>query len=221
MRQNLMIALAFSAAMVASPAVAKKPPALTPMELQSLQSREYQTSKDQVFSSVVSVFQDLGYQIGAAEINTGFISAGSANKNKTGFFEALAGMRSSGGSRVTAFVETMPSGLTRVRLNFMNTKNSSSAYGSSSSKDTPVLDPKTYQVAFEHIEEALFERGALTKTAAPVQAAVPVQAAAPAPAAQTATVAQPSAPAAASPPAKPMWVPLKGTPTPQDAAQPK
>lgn len=215
MRKNLMIALAFSAAMVASPAVAKKPPALTPMELQSLQSREYQTSKDQVFSSVVSVFQDLGYQIGAAEINTGFISAGSANKNKTGFFEALAGMRSSGGSRVTAFVETMPSGLTRVRLNFMNTKNSSSAYGSSSSKDTPVLDPKTYQVAFEHIEEALFERGALTKTAAPVQAA------APAPAAQTATVAQPSAPVAASPPAKPMWVPLKGTPTPQDAAQPK
>src|SRR5689334_4240375 len=128
--RKIMVALAVGAAMTASPAVARKPPQLTPMELQSLQSREYQTTKDQVFSSVVSVFQDLGYQISAADVTTGFISAGSANTNKTGFLEAMVGMRSSGGSRVTGFVETMPSGSTRVRLNFMNTKNSSSAYGS-------------------------------------------------------------------------------------------
>lgn len=176
MRRKLLIVGLLATATVATPAAAKKPPQLTPMELQALQSREYQTTKDNVFSSVVSVFQDLGYQIGNADLPSGFITAGSANKNKTGFFEALAGVRSSGGSRVTAFIETMPSGLTRVRLNFMNTKNSSSVYGSSSSKDTPVLDPKTYQVAFEHIEEALFERGALTKTApaAPIAAVTPV-----------------------------------------------
>lgn len=228
MRNKFVVAALIGATMMAAPAYAKKAPQLTPMELQSLQSREYQTSKDQVFSSIVSVFQDLGYQISAADMASGFITAGSGNKNKTGFFEAMIGMRSSGGSRVTAFVETMPSGLTRARLNFMNTKNSSSAYGSNSSKDTPVLDPKTYQVAFEHIEEALFERGALTKTAAPVQGAVPVQAAAPVTA--TPTVAQP-APVAAStstPPAptaapapKPTWVPLKGAPTPEPATQPK
>lgn len=199
MRKKLLAAALIGAAVVASPASAKKPPALTPMELQALQSREYKTSKDQVFSSIVSVFQDLGYQIGAADVTSGFISAGSANKNKTGFFEALAGVSSSGGSRVTAFVETMPSGYTRARLNFMNTKNSSSMYGSSSSKDTPVLDQKTYQVAFEHIEEALFERGALTKTApASTQAAVPVAAPAatvtPAAVTTSAPAATPSAP---------------------------
>ncbi len=178
MKKNLMMAFV-GLALVASPAAARKPPALTPMQLQALQSREYQTGKDQVFPAVVSVFQDLGYQIGAADITSGFITAGSANKNKTGFFEAMAGMRSSGASRVTAFIETMPSGLTRVRLNFMNTKNSSSMYGASSANDKALLDPKTYQVAFEHVEEALFERGALTKTAAapvrpPVQAPAPV-----------------------------------------------
>jgi hypothetical protein len=167
MKNRLVTAALIGIAIAASPAEARKPPVLTPMELQALQSREYQTSKDQVFSSVVSVFQDLGYQISGADMATGFITAGSANKNKTGFIEAMAGMRSSGGSRVTAFIETMPSGYTRARLNFMNTKNSSSMYGSSSAKDTAVLDPKTYQVAFEHIEEALFERGALTKTAPP------------------------------------------------------
>lgn len=159
-----LLAAALAATIMAGPADARKAPQLTPLELQALQSREYDAPKEQVFSSVVSVFQDLGYQISSADSATGFISAGSASKNKTGFFEALGGVRSSGGSRVTAFVETMPSGLTRARLNFMNTKNSSSIYGSSSSKDTPVLDPKTYQIAFEHIEEALFERGALTKS---------------------------------------------------------
>jgi hypothetical protein len=174
MRKSIVAAMLMGVALVASPAEARKPPALTPMELQALQSREYQTTKDQVFSSVVSVFQDLGYQISAADMGSGFITAGSANKNKTGFFEAMAGMRSSGASRVTAFIETMPSGLTRARLNFMNTKNSSSMYGSSNSKDTAVLEPKTYQIAFEHIEEALFERGALTKTATPAQPKIQV-----------------------------------------------
>jgi hypothetical protein len=191
MKRTVLTAALVGAAIVATPAEARKAPALTPMELQALQSREYQTSKDQVFSSVVSVFQDLGYQISAADVASGFITAGSASKNKTGFFEALGGMRSSGASRVTAFIETMPSGLTRARLNFMNTKNSSSIYGSSSSKDTPILDPKTYQIAFEHIEEALFERGALTKTAAPAPTPAMV---APAPAPSTAApAAEPAA----------------------------
>lgn len=189
MKKILLVAALLGLGTMNAQAGARKAPELTPMELQALQSREYQTTKDQVFSSVVSVFQDLGYQIGGADMATGFITAGSANKNKTGFLEAMAGMRSSGGSRVTAFVETMPSGLSRVRLNFMNTKNSSGMYGSSSSKDTAVLDPKTYQVAFEHIEEALFERGALTKTApaaqpvgqVPAAATVPVPASPPPP----------------------------------------
>jgi hypothetical protein len=180
MKMRFVTAALVGVAIVASPTDARKAPQLTPMELQALQSREYQAPKDQVFSSVVSVFQDLGYQIAAADVASGFITAGSANKNKTGFFEALGGMRSSGGSRVTAFIETMPSGMTRARLNFMNTKNSSSMYGSSSSKDTPILDPKTYQIAFEHIEEALFERGALTKTATPAQPAVQAPALVPA-----------------------------------------
>lgn len=174
MKKSWITAAFVGAALVSSPAEAKKAPELTPMELQSLQSREYRTTKDQVFSSVVTVFQDLGYQISAADMASGFITAGSANKNKTGFFEAMAGMSSSGASRVTAFVEQMPSGLTRARLNFMNTKNSSSMYGSSSAKDKAVLDPKTYQVAFERIEEALFERGALTKTATATQPTVVV-----------------------------------------------
>ncbi len=198
MKKSLIVAFA-GLSLVASPATARKAPPLTPMEMQALQSREYQTGKDQVFPAVVSVFQDLGYQISAADVTSGFITAGSANKNKTGFFEAMAGMRSSGASRVTAFIETMPSGLTRVRLNFMNTKNSSSMYGASSSNDKALLDPKTYQVAFEHIEEALFERGALTK-AAPVSAQATVQ---PPTSVQSVATVPPTPAAATAPPPDP------------------
>lgn len=159
------IALLATALVVATPAIAKNKPELTPMELQSLQQHEYKTTKDQVFASVVSVFQDLGYQVAQADMTTGFVSAESANKNKTGFLEAMAGMSSSGHTRATAFIEQMPSGLTRIRLNFLNTKNSSTKFGRGSSDDKPILDPKTYQTAFNRIDEALFERGALTKTA--------------------------------------------------------
>src|SRR5260221_7410708 len=203
MRKKLLVAVLLGAATIASPADAKKPPVLTPMELQALESGEFQTGKDQVFPSVMSVFQDLGYQIGNADVTTGFITAGSANKNKTGFFEAMAGMRSSGASRVTAFIETMPSGLTRVRLNFMNTKNSSSVYGSSSAKDTPILEPKTYQIAFEHIEEALFERGALTKTPVAATTAAPSVTPAAAPVATAAPPVVTPATAPATPTATP------------------
>ena len=182
MKKLMIVASMWALASVTSPAYAKHP-ALTPMELQSLQSREFKTSKDQVFSSVVSVFQDMGYQISAADMSSGFITAGSPSKNKTSFFEALGGAVSSGASRVTAFVETMPSGLTRARLNFMNTKNTSGQFGGASAKDTPILEPKTYQLAFERVEEALFERGALTKTSKPaeaVSAGAPIASAAPA-----------------------------------------
>lgn len=176
MKKIWLIVAITSIALVNSPAESKKQPELTPMQLQALQSREYQTTKDQVFSSVMSVFQDLGYQISAADMGSGFITAGSANKNKTGFWEAMGGISSSGSTRATAFVETMPSGLTRARLNFLNTKNSSSSYGRSSANDKPVLDPRTYQIAFERVEQALFERGALTKTASRAQPAVQVPA---------------------------------------------
>lgn len=176
MTKHFIATAFFVAALGSTPAEAKKIE-LTPMELQAIQSREFKAPKDQVFSSVVSVFQDIGYQMSGADLASGFILAGSANKNKTGFFEAMGGMRSSGATRATAYIESMPSGFTRARLNFMNTKNSSSGYGSSSSKDKPILDAKTYQVVFERIEQALFERGALTKTApAPTMMPTPVSA---------------------------------------------
>jgi hypothetical protein len=43
-------------------------------------------------------------------------------------------------------------------LNFVDTKRMSTTYGQSSDQDTPILDPKAYQIAFDKIENAIFVR---------------------------------------------------------------
>ena len=122
-------------------------------------------TKQAVFSSIVDVFQDLGYTMTGAEVNTGFITAESATKNKTSFWEALGYATGSGNTRATAFVETMPSKMTRVRLNFVSTKTSSYRYGQNMRSDKPIVDAKVYQAAFEKIDEALFVRKAVNAPA--------------------------------------------------------
>lgn len=156
--------------MFAVPAAAKKPPQLTPMELQAIQSKEFQTSKETLFASAMSVFQDLGYTINSAEMQTGFITANSPMADKTNFWGAMAGVSSQGMTRATAFIEALPNGFSRIRLNFVNTVESSSAYGRRSQADKPILDPAPYRAAWEKIDEALFVRNAL---AAPAPAPAP------------------------------------------------
>lgn len=144
----------------------------TPLEIQSLQTREYEAPKKIVFASVVSVFQDLGYTIKGADLNTGFINAESATQNSAGGDEAeffinvlgVLGGTSPQGVTVameqtvaTAFIEEIKD-MTRVRLNFVVTRQSSSAQGQSSRRDTPILDVRIYTNAFERIENAVFIR---------------------------------------------------------------
>ena len=56
-------------------------PEKTSLEIQAIQSKNFETDKKVAFNSVVSVLQDLGYIIGSASLETGFITAESAVKN--------------------------------------------------------------------------------------------------------------------------------------------
>ena len=62
-------------------------------------------------------------------------------------------------TKATAFVEQIGS-KTRARLNFVEVNQTSSEYGQTSRHDTPILDAKLYQNAFEKIENAIFIRSA-------------------------------------------------------------
>lgn len=181
--KKFLLALLAMSVMTSAPVYAKKAPELTPMELQAIQSREFETTKDNLFGAVMTVLQDLGYQVQTADVQTGFITAISATQNKTNVFMALGGMSASGNTKITCFLQPMPSGMTRVRLNFLNTRNTSSQYGQNSQNDKPILDAAIYHNAWEKIDEALFVTGALQ---------------APTPAAPAATTLAPVSPAAVS-----------------------
>ena len=156
MKKIISYLIVAALACTAVPAFAKKKPELTPMQLQAIQQKEFETEKPTVFAAVMSVLQDLGYTIDSAEMTTGFITASSATTNKTNFFEAMAGVSGSGNTRVTAFCEARPGNRSRVRLNFVSTKSRSGVYGQSARQDQPILDPAVYQNAFARIDEAVF-----------------------------------------------------------------
>lgn len=164
-----MNAAASALFLLSTPALAAKKQALTPMELQAIQSKEFETTKETLFASCMSVFQDIGYTIDSADVQSGFITAQSPTVNKTNFGNTLFGQAASGNTKGTAFIEQMSNGRSRIRLNFVISKSMSSAYGQNSKLDKPILDPKPYLVAWDKIDEALFVRGAMTK-ALPVPA---------------------------------------------------
>jgi hypothetical protein len=66
------------------------PPQMTSLQIQSIQSRTFETSKRVAFDSTITVFQDLGYIINSAEYNTGFITSESPTKaSKNDQFDKL------------------------------------------------------------------------------------------------------------------------------------
>ncbi len=174
MIKKIIIAVAAVALVSGSPSEAKKKPELTAMELQALQSHEYETTKEILFAAVVSVFQDLGYQLSNADMASGFITASSPMKNKTSIWDALGSSQGSGNTKVTAFVEQMPGGTARVRLNFVNSKTTSGMWGGSRAEDKPILDALTYKVAWDKIDEGVFMRTATKAVPAPA-ALAPVE----------------------------------------------
>jgi len=131
-------------------------PALTPLEIQQIQSKSFEAGKDITFRSVVSVFQDLGYTIKSADLATGFITAESA-ANSDAATKFWLGISKVDQTAVTAFIEEMGS-KTSVRLNFVNRVETSSGYGQRDKQETPIYEPQSYQSAFEKIENAIFVR---------------------------------------------------------------
>lgn len=135
----------------------------TSLEIQAVQARNFDADKATTFRSVMSVLQDLGYVVGSASLETGFISAESptqTDKSAVAVFNSiLGGIRSEGKTAVTASVEEFGKE-TRVRLNFVDKRVRSGVYGQRAADELPVEDSKVYNNAFEKIGEAIFIRRA-------------------------------------------------------------
>lgn len=131
------------------------------LEIQAIQAKSFEADKPTTFRSVLSVLQDLGYVVNSASLETGFISAESPIKqDKSGaaaFAAIMGGVRTEGRTAVTASVEEFNKS-TRVRLNFVDKKLRSGAYGQRAADEAPIEDPKIYENAFDKIGEAIFIR---------------------------------------------------------------
>lgn len=144
--------------LVVAGCVSTSAPTLTPLEIQSLQTREYEHGKNIVFPSVLSVFQDLGYIVKSADKDTGLITAESAAKSDAAS-KFWLGISNVSQTSATAFIEEIGK-ITRVRLNFVTSSKKSYGYGQSDRQDMPILNAEVYKNAFERVESAIFVRSA-------------------------------------------------------------
>ena len=135
-------------------------PTKTGLELQSFQRREFETPKKVVFASVLSVFQDLGYIVESADLNTGFITAKSPTKARTGWGENMGRKHFMTDTKATAFIEELRTNNTSIRLNFVETEEQTSGVGDKIVQDNPIEDPKFYEDVFAKIQQAIFVRSA-------------------------------------------------------------
>lgn len=133
-------------------------PALTPLQIQAIQSKEFETDKNIAFGAVVSVFQDAGYIVQSADKDSGFITAASPATEKTALWGLLTNSSTSAQTRATAFVEQIRAGFVTVRLNFVNAVRTYGSNGQAMDHDQALLDPKVYQSAFDKIDSAIFVR---------------------------------------------------------------
>ena len=157
-RQALLLALPLFLTACATDGGA---PQKTSLEIQAFQSKQFEADKKTAFNSTMSVFQDLGYVVNSASLETGFISAESPIKGADGmkaFLENISNMRSEGKTAVTAFVEEIGGKTTRVRLNFVQRDKMLREYGQQANREKPILDPKVYESAFNKIGDPIFIR---------------------------------------------------------------
>lgn len=141
-------------------------PTRSALELQQIQSRDFEAPFKTTFSSVLSVLQDTGYIIESADSDTGFITGKSPSNSNTTYdlFWGLGSRHKA--TMVTAFIEPIGQAYSRVRLNFVGMVQKSSMYGMSSQVDTPIEDETVYKNAFEKIDETIFIRLSLNAPAA-------------------------------------------------------
>lgn len=132
------------------------------LQVQAYQTQSFETQKRIAFASVMSVLQDLGYIIGSADLETGFITANSptvTDKSEAAeSYRVLFGISSELSTSVTAFIEELQPNNTRVRLNFVEKSRASGPYGRNFAVDVPLHDEKIYANAFNLVGDAIFIR---------------------------------------------------------------
>ncbi|MDO9050872.1 MAG: hypothetical protein Q7U70_05225 [Methylotenera sp.] len=152
MKKNLLLVLLVSLALTGCETVPHS--TKTALELQSIQSKEFETSRKVAFAATLSVFQDVGYTINSASLETGLITAKSPTKQD---FVLFVGQRMKD-VKATAFVEEIVPNRTKVRISLVNSSETSNGYGMKGGHEVPEEAPEMYQDIFAKVQQAIFVR---------------------------------------------------------------
>lgn len=152
MKRNIVLILLVALAMAGCETVPQS--TKTPLELQAIQSKEFETSKKVAFAATLSVFQDVGYTINSASLETGLITAKSPTKQD---FVPFVGQRMKD-VKATAFVEEIVANRTKVRISLVNSSETSGGYGMKGGHEYPEENSEVYQDIFAKVQQAIFVR---------------------------------------------------------------
>jgi len=165
MKTTIKVLLVGIAITAASPASAKdKAAELSPLQLQAMQTKDFEAKKDAVFASVMTVMQDAGYRIENADLDTGLITGIGSSKGKMTYSLWSGFGKSKKTPIVSSYIEQIGP-TTRVRLNFVMAKVKSTLYGSQPQDEEPIVEAEVYQDAFNKIDQALFIRASMNQPA--------------------------------------------------------
>ncbi|MES1985346.1 MAG: hypothetical protein V4461_10365 [Pseudomonadota bacterium] len=164
--KKVALTLAAACVVIATPVNAKKPPEMSPLQVQELQSRTVETTKTIAFSAVMSVLQDSGYRIGSADRDTGLITGVASTNTKMTWMPFIGFGSSKKTPVVSAFIEDISPTSTKIRLNFVMTKNRNNSIGMGQDEE-PILDATVYRDAFEKVDQAIFIRTSAQAPSAP------------------------------------------------------
>jgi len=146
-------------------------PKLNSLQIQAMQTQQFNTSKRNTFNAVMTILQNEGYVIQAANYDTGFITAQSATKNvNSGFGDIFVDALIIGGGgaahpehisynkSVSAFVTPIKTAkhksAAKVRLSFVAHKTISG--NGTRTEDQQIIDSSVYKKAFVDIRQQLF-----------------------------------------------------------------
>lgn len=143
---------------LSSPVNARKKQELTGLQLQQIQSRDFEVPKNVAFGAVMTVLQDAGYRIGAADRDTGLITGTASTKTKMTWLPFVGFGTAKKTPVVSAYVEEKAASLSRVRLSFVMGKIANNTSVGGVTDEEPITDPTVYRDAFEKIAQAIFVR---------------------------------------------------------------
>jgi hypothetical protein len=166
--KKLIILAGLVIASVATPVLAKPKQELSPLQLQSMQTKEFETTKDQAFGAVMTVLQDSGYRIQSGDVQSGLITGVGSTTGKMSYSLWSGFGKKKLTPIVSAFIEQIGP-VSKIRLNFIMAKVKSTVYGSQPQDEVPVIDSAVYQDAFEKIGQALFVRQSVLNSSAPAK----------------------------------------------------